>query len=279
MIQPRDAGRWRRADNRQRPELALRLAVELVRRRRILRIHLGHHELAQQLDLLHLGERDLVAHLNGLQIADRGLILHLEPLQRRLLALKILGLRLRALQRTVQGIERGIDARLRALHTRRSGHAVAGVELLELLGESLEGVGKALLLGNQPAEIGEQVLVGLPAAGAAAGGVFDRVLKLLSQIGDGRGLLLQLLELARDTSWDRRLSSPTPNIACAGFGSTSSSPATAMYELEVSLEHHCLPPLLTPAQRPRMPVAIEISIAQRLACSTAATSWVSWPSR
>ena len=57
-------------------ELALGLAIKLVRRRRILRIHLGHHELPQQLDLLDLGERDFVTHLNRLEIADRGLVLH-----------------------------------------------------------------------------------------------------------------------------------------------------------------------------------------------------------
>ena len=193
MKDVRGSGRCWRAEKCQSSELALRLAVELIRRRSILGIHLGHNELPQQLDLLDLGERDFVAHLNGLEIADRGLILHFEQLQRGLLTLKILGLRLRALQRAVQGVERGIDARLRTLHTRRNGCTVAGVELLELLGEALERVGKALLLGNQPAQIGEQVLVGLPAAGAPAGGVLDRVLKLLGQIRNGGGFLLQLL--------------------------------------------------------------------------------------
>jgi hypothetical protein len=168
-IQSSDARRRRSTDDRQRPELALRLTVELARRRRVLRIHLGHHELTQQLNLLDLGERDLVAHLNGLKIADRGLVLHLEHLQRRLLTLKILGLRLRALEGAIEGVERSIDARLRALRTRRIGYVVAGVELLELPGKALEGVGKALLFGNQPTQIGEQVLVGLPDAGAAPG--------------------------------------------------------------------------------------------------------------
>jgi hypothetical protein len=40
----------------------------------VLRIHLSHDELTQQLDLLDLGERDLVAHLNCLKIANLGLV-------------------------------------------------------------------------------------------------------------------------------------------------------------------------------------------------------------
>jgi hypothetical protein len=98
-----------------------------------LRSHLGHDELPQHLDLLNLGESDLIAHLNRLKIANRGPVLHLEHLQSCLLTLKILGLRLRALKRAVQGVERGIDACLRALHARRIDYVVAGIELLELL--------------------------------------------------------------------------------------------------------------------------------------------------
>src|SRR5713226_6269990 len=160
LVQSSDSWRWRRPDDRQRSELALGLAIELIGGGGVLRIHLGHHELTQHLDLLDLSESDLVAHLHGLKTADRGLILHLEHLQRSLLALKILGLRLRALERAVQGVEGGIDARLRALRTRRIYYVVARIELLELLGEPLEGVGKPLLLRDQTAEIAEQVLIG-----------------------------------------------------------------------------------------------------------------------
>lgn len=91
--------------------------------------------MPQHLDLLDLGERDLVTHLSGLKIADRGLVLNLEQLQRRLLTLKILHLRLRALKRAVQGIERGVNASLRALRSRGIDYVVPGVKLLELLGK------------------------------------------------------------------------------------------------------------------------------------------------
>jgi hypothetical protein len=144
------AGR-RCADDRQRPELALGLTIELIGSRCILLIHLGHDELTEQLNLLDLGQRNLVAHLDRLKVADRGLIFHLQALQRRLLALKILGLRLSALERTIQGVERSIDTGLRTRRAGRSGHTVAGIQLLELLGEPLKGILKPLLLGNQTA--------------------------------------------------------------------------------------------------------------------------------
>jgi len=51
---------------------------------------------------------------------------------------------------------------------------------------------KALLLRNQPAQIAEQVLVGLPDAGAAASGVFHHVLELLGEVGNSGGFLLKL---------------------------------------------------------------------------------------
>ncbi len=76
-------------------KIALDLIVDLVRRCDVLRIHLGHYELAEHLNLLHLRERDFVADLNRLQIAYRRLVLKLKVLQRRLFGLEVLGLRLR----------------------------------------------------------------------------------------------------------------------------------------------------------------------------------------
>ena len=67
--------------------------------------------------MLDLGERYLVAGLHGLQVADGGLILEFEALQRGLLGREVLGLRLGALERAVQGIERGSDAGLGTLYT------------------------------------------------------------------------------------------------------------------------------------------------------------------
>ena len=78
---------------------------------------------------------------------------------------------------------------------------VAGIELLELLRESLKGIRKPFLLIDQIAEIREQILVGLPDAGAAAGRVLDHVLELLGQVRDGGGFLLKLLQLAREHLW------------------------------------------------------------------------------
>ncbi len=78
-------------------------------------------------------------------------------MQRGLLALEVLGLRLRALERAVQSVQCGIDDCLRALRAGRAGDVVARIELLVLLREALEGVGKALLFGNKSAQIGDQV--------------------------------------------------------------------------------------------------------------------------
>jgi hypothetical protein len=72
----------------------LNLNVHLSRRRDVLRVHHGHHELAEHLNLLDLLEGNLVADLNRLQIADRRLILELKGLQRCLLRLEVLGLSL-----------------------------------------------------------------------------------------------------------------------------------------------------------------------------------------
>ena len=127
----------------------MRLAVELVRRGGVLRIHLGHDELAQHLDLLDLGERDLIAHLHGLQIADRGLILQLERLQRSLLDSENSG----------PATERSASVPLRVLsvvstlacglwHAGVLSNVVAGIIAAGTAGEALEGVREAFLLGN-----------------------------------------------------------------------------------------------------------------------------------
>ena len=84
-----------------RLQTALDLVVDLVRRCDILRIHLGHHELAEHLNLLDLRERDFVADLNRLQIPYRRLILELKGLQRRLFRLEVLRLSLRRSERAV----------------------------------------------------------------------------------------------------------------------------------------------------------------------------------
>ena len=89
------------------------LRVYLVRSRDILRVHLGHHELAKQLHLLHLRECYLVADLNRLQITYRRLVLDLKVLEGGLLNLEVLGLRLGGGQRAIEGIERGLDGDLR----------------------------------------------------------------------------------------------------------------------------------------------------------------------
>ena len=80
-----------------------------------------------------MGERDLIARLDRLQVADRGLVFGFEGLQRGLFVLKILGLRLGALQRAVESIQSSVDARLRTLDAGRVGDVVARVELLEFL--------------------------------------------------------------------------------------------------------------------------------------------------
>jgi hypothetical protein len=61
-----DAGRYGGREQRLRLKTALDLIVDLIRRRDVLRIHLGHHKLSQHLNLLHLRERDFVADLNRL---------------------------------------------------------------------------------------------------------------------------------------------------------------------------------------------------------------------
>ena len=77
-----------------RLKVALDLIVDLIGCRDVLRIHLGHHELAQHLNLLHLRECDFVADLKRLKIAYRRLIPKLKRLQRSLLYLEVLGLSL-----------------------------------------------------------------------------------------------------------------------------------------------------------------------------------------
>ena len=78
-----------------RSKIALYLIVDLVRRCDVLRIHLGHHQLAEHLNLLYLRQRDFVADLNRLQITYRRLVLELKVLQGGLFRLEVLGLRLR----------------------------------------------------------------------------------------------------------------------------------------------------------------------------------------
>ena len=73
----------------------MNLIVDLVRCRDVLRIHLGHHELAEQLNLLYLRQCDFVADLNRLQITYRRLVLQLKVLEGGLFTLEVLGLRLR----------------------------------------------------------------------------------------------------------------------------------------------------------------------------------------
>ena len=79
----------------------MRLIVDLIGRCDVLRIHLGHRQLAKHLNLLDLRERYFVAHLNRLQIAYRRLILKFKSSQRRLLRLKVLGLSLGRSERPV----------------------------------------------------------------------------------------------------------------------------------------------------------------------------------
>ena len=73
----------------------MNLIVDLVRCRDVLRIHLGHNQLSEQLNLLYLRQRDFVADLDRLQITYRRLVLELKVLERGLFSLEILGLRLR----------------------------------------------------------------------------------------------------------------------------------------------------------------------------------------
>jgi hypothetical protein len=117
----------------------LHLRIDLIRSGGVLRIHLGHHELAEQLHLLHLGQRDFVADLNRLQVADSSLILKLKTGEVGLLGPKVLGLGLRGGERTVERIERRVNVRLRALDSGSRGDLVAGIELLKLLRETVEG--------------------------------------------------------------------------------------------------------------------------------------------
>ncbi len=94
-------------------QIVLHLLVDLVRGGDVLRIHLGHYELAKQLNLLYLRERDFVANLNRLQITHRRPVLQLKVLEGGLLNLEVLGLRLGGGQRAIEGIERGLDGDLR----------------------------------------------------------------------------------------------------------------------------------------------------------------------
>ena len=64
--------------------------------------------------------------------------------------------------------------------------------MLELLSQTLKGVRKPFLLVDQISEVREQVLVRLPDSCATAGRVFNRVLKLLTEVRNGGGLLLEL---------------------------------------------------------------------------------------
>ena len=73
----------------------MNLIVDLVRCRDVLRIHLGHNQLSEQLNLLYLRQRDFVADLNRLQITYRRLVLELKVLEGGLFSLEVLGLRLR----------------------------------------------------------------------------------------------------------------------------------------------------------------------------------------
>ncbi len=118
------------------------------------------------------------------------MILQLKGLQRRLLRLEVLRLSLRRSERPIESVQRRVDSRLRTLNSCGRGRIEAGIELLELLGQALKGVRKPFLLINEVAEVGEQILVGLPDSSAAAGRVLNRVLKLLGQIRNGRGFLL-----------------------------------------------------------------------------------------
>ena len=111
--------------------------------------------------LLDLRERDFVADLNGLQIAYRCLILEFKGLQRRLLRLEVLRLSLRGGERPVEGVQRRIDGCLWTLNSSGRGGVEPRIELLELLRESLKGVGKPFLLVDQISEVRVQVLVRL----------------------------------------------------------------------------------------------------------------------
>jgi hypothetical protein len=156
-----------------RRQVALYLGVNLTRGGDVLRIHLSHHELAEQLHLLHLGERYFVADLNRLQVANRSLVLKLETGEVRLLGREVLGLGLHGSERTIERIQRRVDLRLWALGSRSRGNLIAGIALLELRRETIEGVGKPLLLADQAAEVIKQALVGLPKAGTTASGVLN----------------------------------------------------------------------------------------------------------
>ena len=83
-----DAGRYRRREQRLCLKIALHLIVDLVRCCDVLRIHLGHHELSEHLNLLHLRQCDFVADLNRLQITYRRLVLQLKVLQGGLFGLE-----------------------------------------------------------------------------------------------------------------------------------------------------------------------------------------------
>src|SRR5208282_4330142 len=84
---------------------------------------------------------------------------------------------------------------LRTLNSGRRSRVEARIQLLELLRESLKGVRKPFLLVDQISEVREQILVRLPDSRATASRILDRVLKLLSEVRNGGGLLLKLLQL------------------------------------------------------------------------------------
>ena len=129
------------------------------------------------------------------------MILQLKGLQRRLLCLEVLRLSLRRSERPIESVQRRVDSRLRTLNSCGRGRIEAGIELLELLRQSLKGVRKSFLLINKIAEVREQILVGLPDSGATAGRILNRLLKLLSEVPNGGGLLLKLLQLTGEHLW------------------------------------------------------------------------------
>ena len=133
-----DAGRYRCREQRLCLKTALNLIVNLVRRCDVLRIHLGHHELSEHLNLLHLRQCDFVAHLNRLQITYRRLVLQLKVLQGGLFGLEVLRLSLCGSERAVERVQRGLDRRLRTLDPCGRGSVKTRIELLELLGQRPE---------------------------------------------------------------------------------------------------------------------------------------------
>ena len=192
------------------------MRVDLIRRRHVLRVHLRHHELAEQLHLLHLGERDFVADLNRLQPANRSLIPEFKGCSAVCSAPKFWAWACAEASAPLRVLS-VVSTWPAGFGRRRSRGVVAGIELIELRCQTLKAIGEAFLLADQTAEVGEQILIGLPNAGAAAGGVFDQVPELLSQGGDGGGFLPKLLN-CRANIVDRRQLVPPPNCASAKAG-------------------------------------------------------------